>query len=160
MKKLTKSEQQQNAIEEATQRLIKNVNDVINSLSQDEKFETLWDMHLEVNSWDGSLDTQIEPIEYINDIMDGLPFLEALEKINTDNFNILDDFIVISYDDIETADRGEALDTLELMQYEILEGTINNWEHIYHEGVNETVVNLINEFYESLEHGEVAKFGN
>lgn len=160
MKKLTKSEQQQNAIEEATQRLIKNVNDVINSLSQDEKFETLWDMHLEVNSWDGSLDTQIEPIEYINDIMDGLPFLEALEKINTDNFNILDDFIVISYDDIETADRGEALDTLELMQDEIVEGTINNWEHIYHEGVNETVVNLINEFYESLEHGEVEKFGN
>lgn len=160
MKKLTKSEQQQNAIEEATQRLIKNVNDVINSLSQDEKFETLWDMHLEVNSWDGSLDTQIEPIEYINDIMDGLPFLEALEKINTDNFNILDDFIVISYDDIETADRGEALDTLELMQDEIVEGTINNWEHIYHEGVNKTVVNLLNEFYEILERDEVEKFGN
>lgn len=160
MKKLTKSEQQQNAIEEATQRLIKNVNDVINSLSQDEKFTTLWNMQIEVNSWDGSLDTQIEPIEYINDIVDGLPFLEALEKINTDNFNILDEFIVISYDDIETADRGEALDTLELLQDEIIEGTVNNWEHIYHEGVNETVVNLINEFYESLESGEVEKFGN
>lgn len=160
MKKLTKSEQQQNAIEEATQRLIKNVNDVINSLSQDKKFTTLWNMQLEVNSWDGSLDTQIEPIEYINDIMDGLPFLEALEKINTDNFNILDEFIVISYDDIETADRGEALDTLELMQDEIVEGTINNWEHIYHEGVNETVVNLINEFYKALDSNEVEKFGN
>lgn len=160
MKKLTKSEQQQNAIEEATQRLIINVNDVINSLSQDEKFATLWDMHLEVNSWDGSLDTQIEPIEYINDIMDGLPFLEALEKINMDNFNILDEFIVISYYGIETADRSEALEALELMQDEIVEGTINNWGHIYHEGVNGTVVNLINEFYESLENGEVKNFGN
>ena len=160
MKKLTKSEQQQNAIEEATQRLIENVNNVIDSLAKSEKFTTLWIMHQEVNSWDGSLDTQIEPIEYINDIMDGLPFLEALEKINTDNFNILDEFIVISYYGIETADRGEALDTLELLQDEIIEGTINNWEHIYHEGVNETAVNLINEFYESLERGEVEKFGN
>lgn len=160
MTKLSKSEQQQNAIEEATQRLIKNVNDVINSLSQDEKFATLWDMHLEVNSWDGSLDTQIEPIEYINDIMYGLPFLEALEKINMDNFNILDEFIIISYYGIETADRSEALEALELMQDEIVEGTINNWGHIYHEGVNGTVVNLINEFYKALDSNEVEKFGN
>lgn len=160
MKKLSKSEQQQNAIEEANQRLIKNVNNVINSLSQDEKFETLLNLSQQVESYDGSLNTIVEPISFIDDYLADIPFLEALQKIDMDNFYPLDDYLIRTIYGIESADESKALKTLELLQDEIVEGTIYNWRHIYHEGVNGTVVNLINEFYESLENGEVEKFGN
>lgn len=160
MKKLTKSEQHQNAIEEATQRLIQNVNDVINSLSQGEKFETLLNLSQQVDSCECSLDTFIEPISFIEDYLAEIPFLEALQKIDVDNFDPLDDYLIMTIYGIESADESKALKTLELIQDEIVEGTVNNWEHIYHEGVNETAVNLINEFYKSLERGEVKNFGN
>lgn len=156
----SKNEQQQNAIEKATQLLIKNVNDIIDSLSQDEKFHTLWNMHQEVNYWDGPLDTCIEPISFIDDYLAETPFLEALQKINMDNFDPLDDYLLMTIYGIESADESEALQALESVQDEIIEGFIDNWEHFYHENINENIVNLINEFYESLECGEVEKFGN
>lgn len=160
MKKLTKNEQHQNAIEEATQNLIKKVTDVINNLSQGEKFETLLNLSQQVESYDGSLDTYIEPISFIEDYLAELPFLEALQKIDKDNFDPLDDYLIMTIYGIESADESKALKALELIQDEIVEGTVANWEHIYHEGLNEIVVNPINEFYESLENGEVKNLGN
>lgn len=160
MKKLTKSEQHQNAIEEATQNLIQKVTDVINNLSQGEKFETLLNLSQQVESYECSLDTCIEPISFIDDYLADIPFLEALHKIDMDNFDPLDDYIIMTIYGIESADESKALKTLELLQDEIVEGTVANWEHIYHEGLNNLGVNLINEFYESLENGGVEKFGN
>ncbi|QOC57427.1 hypothetical protein phi9181_ORF057 [Enterococcus phage 9181] len=154
MKKLTKNEQHQNAIEEATQRLIKKVNDVINSLSQDEKFYTLLNLSQQVNSYDCSLDTCIEPISFIDDYLAEMPFLEALQKIDMDNFDPLDDYLIMTIYGIESADEAKALEALELIQDEIVEGTILNWEHIYYYDINENIVNLINKFYELLESKE------
>lgn len=160
MKKLTKNEQHKNAIEEATQNLIKKVTEVINNLSQNEKFETLLNLSQQVDSCDCSLDTCIEPISFIDDYLAETPFLEALQKIDMDNFDPLDDYLLMTVYDIESADESKALKALELIQDEIVEGTVANWENIYHEGLNEIVVNLINEFYDSLENGEVKNFGN
>ncbi len=154
MKKLTKNEQHQNAIEEATQRLIKKVNDVIKSLSQDEKFYTLLNLSQQVNSYDCSLDTCIEPISFIDDYLAEMPFLEALQKIDMDNFDPLDDYLIMTIYGIESADEAKALESLELIQDEIVEGTILNWEHIYYYDINENIVNLINKFYELLESKE------
>lgn len=160
MKKLSKSEQQQNAIEEANQRLFENVNDIINSLSQDEKFETLLNLSQQVESYGGSLDTIIEPISFIDDYLADIPFLEALQKIDMDNFDPSDDYLIMTIYGIESADESEALRTIELIQDEIIEGTIYLWEHLYHKNIPENIVNLIDEFYESLKNGEVENFGN
>lgn len=156
----SKNEQQQNAIEKATQLLIKNVSDIIDSLSQDEKFETLLNLSHQVDSYGYSLDTCIEPISFIDDYLADTPFLEALQKINMDSFDPLDDYLVMTIYGIESADESEALSTIELLQDEIVEGAIYHWELLYHKNIPENIVNLINEFYESLENGEVAKFGN
>lgn len=156
----SKNEQQQNAIEKATQILIKNVSDIIDSLSQDEKFETLLNLSHQVDSCDYSLDTCIEPISFIDDYLADTPFLEALQKIDMDNFDPLDDYLIMTIYGIESADESEALRTIELLQDEIVEGTIYHWELLYHKNIPENIVNLINEFYESLENGEVEKFGN
>lgn len=156
----SKNEQQQNAIEKATQILIKNVNDIIDSLSQDEKFETLLNLSHQVDSCDYSLDTRIEPISFIDDYLADTPFLEALQKIDMDNFDPSDDYLIMTIYGIESADESEALRTIELIQDEIVEGTIYHWELLYHKNIPENIVNLINEFYESLENGEVENFGN
>lgn len=156
----SKNEQQQNAIEKATQILIQKVTEVINNLSQGEKFETLLNLSQQVESYECSLDTCIEPISFIDDYLADTPFLEALQKIDMDNFDPLDDYLIMTIYGIESADESEALRTIELIQDEIIEGTIYHWELLYHKNIPENIVNLIDEFYESLKNGKVEKFGN
>ena len=83
----------------------------------------------ELDSWNGYLDDdRIYDMYELNDLVGDLPFSEALEKIDTSNFDLCDDYFKYTIWGIQSLSEKDYSDYLD--EY-IIEDFESNREHIY-----------------------------
>lgn len=146
-------------IQEAEKRVINKLVEIINNFSNDDKEATLLTLMQENDSWSGYFSENVPFfMDSLNDMLGSGDFLENYDKINHQEFNLNDDYFVCDIYGIFSLSQDDLLEYLTDFTDDIAEATLDNWENLYTDNVNNEIQELLNGYYEALENNEVEKY--
>lgn len=146
-------------IQEAEKRVISKLVDIINNFSDDDKEEALLLLMQENDSWSGYFSENVPFfMDSLNDMLGSCDFLENYDKINHQKFNSNDEYFVCDIYGIFSLSQDELLEYLTDFTDDIAQATLDNWENLYTDNVNDEIKELLNGYYEALENNEVENY--
>lgn len=146
-------------IQEAEKRVISKLVDIINNFSEDDKEETLLTLMQENDSWNGYFSENVPFfMDSLNDMLGSCDFLENYDKINHQKFNPNDDYFVWDIYGIFSLSQNDLLEYLMDFVDDIAQATLDNWENLYSDNLNNEIQELLNGYYEALENNEVENY--
>lgn len=146
-------------IQEAEKRVISKLVDIINNFSEDDKEETLLTLMQENDSWNGYFSENVPFfMDSLNDMLGSCDFLENYDKINHQKFNPNDDYFVWDIYGIFSLSQNDLLEYLTDFVDDIAQATLDNWENLYSDNLNNEIQELLNGYYEALENNEVENY--
>lgn len=146
-------------IQEAEERVINKLVEIINNFSDDDKEETLLTLMQENDSWSGYFSENVPFfMDSLNDMLGSCDFLENYDKINHQKFNSNDEYFVCDIYGIFSLSQDELLEYLTDFTDDIAQATLDNWENLFTENLNNEIQELLNGYYEALENNEVENY--
>lgn len=146
-------------IQEAEKRVISKLVEIINNFSDDDKEETLLTLMQENDSWSGYFSENVPFfMDSLNDMLGSCDFLENYDKINHQEFNSNDEYFVCGIYGIFSLSQDDLLEYLTDFVDDIAQATLDNWENLYSDNLNNEIQELLNGYYESLENNEVENY--
>ena len=85
-------------------------------------------------------------------------FLENYDKINHQEFNSNDEYFVCGIYGIFSLSQYDLLEYLTDFVDDIAQATLDNWENLYSDNLNNEIQELLNGYYEALENNEVENY--
>ena len=146
-------------IQEAEKRVINKLVEIINNFSDDDKEETLLLLMQENDSWSGYFSENVPLfMDSLNDMLGSCDFLENYDKINHQEFNSNDEYFVCDIYGIFSLSQDDLLEYLTDFIEDIAQATLDNWENLYTDNVNDEIKELLNGYHEALENKEVENY--
>lgn len=146
-------------IQEAEKRVVEKLVSIINDMGDLEKEETLLTLMQENDSWSGYFSENVPFfMDSLNDMLGSCDFLENYDKINHQKFNSNDEYFVCDIYGIFSLSQDELLEYLTDFTDDIAQATLDNWENLYADNVNDEIKELLNGYYEALENNEVENY--
>ena len=146
-------------IQEAEKRVISKLVEIINNFSDDDKEETLLTLMQENDSWSGYFSENVPFfMDSLNDMLGSCDFLENYDKINHQEFNSNDEYFVCGIYGIFSLSQYDLLEYLTDFVDDIAQATLDNWENLYSDNLNNEIQELLNGYYEALENNEVENY--
>lgn len=146
-------------IQEAEKRVISKLVEIINNFSDNDKEEALLLLMQENDSWSGYFSENVPLfMDSLNDMLGSCDFLENYDKINHQEFNSDDEYFVWGIYGIFSLSQDDLLEYLMDFVDDIAQATLDNWENLFTENLNNEIQELLNGYYEALENNEVENY--
>ena len=146
-------------IQEAEKRVINKLVEIINNFSDDDKEEALLLLMQEVDGWNGYFSENVPLfMDSLNDMLGSCDFLENYDKINHQKFDSNDEYFVCDIYVIFSLSQDDLLEYLMDFVDDIAQATLDNWENLFTENLNNEIQELLNGYYEALENNEVENY--
>lgn len=146
-------------IQEAEKRVVEKLVSIINDMGDLEKEATLLTLMQENDSWSGYFSENVPFfMDSLNDMLGSCDFLENYDKINHQEFNSNDGYFVCDIYGIFSLSQDDLLEYLTDFTDDIAQATLDNWENLSIENLNNEIQELLNGYYEALENNEVENY--
>lgn len=146
-------------IQEAEKRVISKLVEIISNFSDDDKEEALFLLMQEIDGWNGYFSENVPMfMDSLNDMLGSCDFLENYDKINHQKFNSNDEYFVCDIYGIFSLSQDDLLEYLTDFIEDIAQATLDNWENLYTDNVNDEIKELLNGYHEALENNEVENY--
>ena len=97
-------------------------------------------------------------MDSLSDMLGSCDFLENYGKINHQKFNPNDEYFVCDIYGIFSLSQDGLLEYLTDFTDDIAQATLDNWENLYTDNVNDEIKELLNGYYEAIENNEVENY--